>query len=276
MTNGTTTLFRAGTSTKFLQMNSTDESTRLQVDTTNSTYAVEVGGSIRTTGDMRAASFIGSLSGTALNAGALDSLNSTSFLRSDASDTFAAGSLTIAPSSSNADFVFIGGGNTYEYDPILRTNSNVHAFGRIGIPTNRMYRGDFSVLFVGTASISSDERVKTSIENSDLGLDFINMLRPVKYKMIDGLKRQFDEEGNFIESLPGTRWHYGLIAQELKQTLDTYNLDSAMWSVENFEENPDGFQAINYNQVLSPLIKAVQELSKTIEILENRLAALES
>ena len=49
-----------------------------------------------------------------------------------------------------------------------------------------------------------------------------------------------------------------------------------MWSVENFEENPDGFQAINYNQVLSPLIKAVQELSKTIEILENRLAALES
>jgi hypothetical protein len=274
--------FRVGSSSNFLKINSSDASTRLQIDTTNSTYAVEVSGTVRAT-TVRATNFIGSFEGTltgtagnANNAAALDSLDSTQFLRSDASDTFAAGSLTIAPTSSNADFVFVGGGSTYDYDPILRTNGSSHAFGRIGIPTNRMFRGDFSSIFVGTTSISSDERVKTSIENSDLGLDFINMLRPVKYKMINGLKKQFDEQGNLIENLPGTRWHYGLIAQELKQTLDTYSLDSAMWSVEDFEENPDGFQAINYNQVTSPLIKAVQELSETVEILKNRLAALES
>jgi hypothetical protein len=269
--------FRVGSSTKFIKINSSDPDTRMQIDTTNSDYAVEVAGTVRATNFI--GSFQGTLTGTAgnaNNAAALDSLDSTQFLRSDASDTFAAGTLTIAPTSSNADFVFFGGGSTYDYDPILRTNGSNHAYGRIGYSANRMYRGDFSVLFVGTTSISSDERVKTSIENSDLGLDFINMLRPVKYKMINGLKKQKDEEGNPIENLPGTRWHYGLIAQELKQTLDTYNLDSAMWSVEDFEENPDGFQAINYNQVTSPLIKAVQELSQTVEILKNRLAALES
>jgi hypothetical protein len=276
--NGTAASFRIGSaSTAFVAIQNSDASTRLQVDTTNSTYAVEIGGSLRVNGSNAFiyGDLIGSAS-TALNAGALDSLDSTQFLRSDVSDSFTGGSLIIAPYSSNADFVFFGGGSSYSYDPILRTNGTAHAWGRIGYSANRMYRGDFTLLYVGTTQITSDERVKTSIENSDLGLDFINMLRPVKYKMINGFKQQFDEEGRLIEGLPGTRWHYGLIAQELKQTLDTYGLDSAMWSVEDFEENPDGFQAINYNQVTSPLIKAVQELSETVEILKNRLAALES
>jgi hypothetical protein len=132
------------------------------------------------------------------------------------------------------------------------------------------------LLYSGTSSITSDIREKTNIENSDLGLDFINMLRPVKYKMINGIKKEFDTEGNIIENLPGTRWHYGLIAQELKEILDSYSLDSAMWSIQDFETNPDGKQAISYNQIVSPLIKAVQELSENIEILKNKIALLEN
>lgn len=277
MTNGTATLFRAGTSTNFLQMNSTDTSTRLQIDTTNSTYAVEVGGSVRVNGTL--AYFYGDLIGTAsnaTNAGALDSLDSSAFLRSNASDSWAAATLTFTPTGAGAGLVFDAGFTDTSNDPVLVSNGTAHTFGRIGRPGNRFYAGYFSLLYAGTSQITSDIREKKDIENSDLGLDFINMLRPVKYKMINGIKKQFDSEGNQLENTPGTRWHYGLIAQELKQTLDTYGLDSAMWSIEDFETNPDGKQAISYNQVVSPLIKAVQELSETIQILENRLAALES
>ena len=279
MTNSTVAIFRTGDASRFIKVNSTDSGTRLQIDTNNATYAVEVGGSVRATADVRATYFYGTLLGnasTATDAGALDSLNSTQFLRSDASDTFAAGTLTIAPTNSNADFVFVGGGSTLTNDPILRANGGANAWGRIGIPTNRIFRGDFQSLFVGGVAVSSDIRVKTSIENSDLGLDFINMLRPVKYKMVNGYKKQFDEDGNLIENLPGTRWHYGLIAQELKEVLDSYNLDSAMWTIEDFEQDPDSLQAISYTEIISPLIKAVQQISDTLESLENRLAALES
>lgn len=277
MTNGATTLFRAGTSTNFLKMTSSDANTRLQIDTTNAVYAVEVGGTVRATNFI--GSFQGTLTGTAgnaNNAAALDSLDSSAFLRSNASTEFTATTLTIGPTSSNADFVFVGGGSSLTNDPILRTNGGANAWGRIGIPTNRVFRGDFQSLFVGGVAVSSDIRVKTSIENSDLGLNFVNMLRPVKYKMINGYKKQFDEQGNLIENLPGTRWHYGLIAQELKEVLDNYNIDSAMWTIEDFEQDPESLQAISYTEIMSPLIKAVQELSETIEILENRLAALES
>jgi hypothetical protein len=206
----------------------------------------------------------------------LDGINSTSFLRSDASDSWAAATLTLKPDGATYGLVFDAGFSDTAGDPVLVSNGTAHAYGRIGRPANRMYAGYFSLLYAGTSQITSDIREKTSIENSDLGLDFINMLRPVKYKMINGIKKQVDAEGNPVEDTPGTRWHYGLIAQEVKETLDSYNLDSAMWAVEDFETNPDGRQAISYNQIVSPLIKAVQQLSETVEVLENRLAALES
>jgi hypothetical protein len=212
----------------------------------------------------------------AADANLLDGINSTSFLRSDASDSWASATFTLKPDGATYGLVFDAGFTDTAGDPVLVSNGTAHAYGRIGRPGNRMYAGYFSVLFAGTSQITSDIREKTSIENSDLGLDFINMLRPVKYKMINGIKKQVDAEGNPVEDTPGTRWHYGLIAQEVKETLDSYNLDSAMWAVEDFETNPDGRQAISYNQIVSPLIKAVQQLSETVEVLENRLAALES
>lgn len=212
----------------------------------------------------------------AADANLLDGINSTSFLRSDASDSWASATFTLKPTGATYGLVFDAGFTDTAGDPVIVSNGTAHAYGRIGRPANRMYAGYFSLLYAGTSQITSDIREKTSIENSDLGLDFINMLRPVKYKMINGIKKQVDAEGNPVEDTPGTRWHYGLIAQEVKETLDSYNLDSAMWAVEDFETNPDGRQAISYNQIVSPLIKAVQQLSETVEVLENRLAALES
>jgi hypothetical protein len=264
-----------------VKMTSSDVSTRLQIDTTNSTYAVEIGGSLRVNG---ASAFIyGDLIGNASTAQSAASLGtgtavytSGQFLRSDASDSWAASTLSFTPTGASEPLVFDAGFSDTTGDPVITSTGAVHAYGRLGRAANRWYQINTSNLFVQTARVTSDAREKTSIENSDLGLDFINMLRPVKYKMINGIKKQFDEAGNLIENLPGTRWHYGLIAQELKQVLDTHNLDSAMWAIDGFEIDPNGSQSISYDQLIAPIIKSVQKLSETIEILENRLAALES
>ena len=59
--------------------------------------------------------------------------------------------------------------------------------------------------------VGSDVRIKNSIVESDLGLDFVNSLNPVKYK---------------LNASTTPRYHYGLIAQEVTSSLQTYGLTS--------------------------------------------------
>lgn len=93
----------------------------------------------------------------------------------------------------------------------------------------------------GLAYLLSDERAKEGIEPESLGLDFVNSLRPVRFRY----------KGEDIQ-------HEGLIAQELKTALDDAGVNSAM--------HYDGeLQAINYAEVVPVLIKAVQELSAKVE-----------
>lgn len=99
---------------------------------------------------------------------------------------------------------------------------------------------------------TSDQRLKKDIENSDLGIDFINDLRAVKYKNIDGKRN-----------------HYGIIAQELKEVLDQLDIDFGGFQDHNLDENePLDTYTIGYGELIAPLIKAVQELSKQVEDLK--------
>jgi len=272
--NGTVATFRVGSSTAaFVQIQNSDASTRLQVDTTNSTYAVEIGGSLRVNGT--SAYIYGDLIGTAsnaTNAGALDSINSTSFLRSDVSDSFTGQVLTINNPNVTESFYFSYSGA----EPMLQTTGTNNLYGTIGTSTDAIYFANFNNLRVDNVNVTSDTRTKKDVSDSDLGIDFINNLRPVKFKKIDGKKKIFNEDGSVQEFTPGTRWHYGFIAQELKEELDSLGVDSSMWALEDNEEFEGGLQTINYLEMISPAIKAIQELSETVEILKNRLAALES
>jgi len=126
---------------------------------------------------------------------------------------------------------------------------------------------------------TSDERLKNSIENSDLGLDFVNQLRPVKYK-------------NNLATTP--RYHYGLIAQELISTLNNFGkttddigfISSASvnytteeieelktkpyWSSVETEISASMKQELGlaYTELISPMIKSIQELSQKVSYLE--------
>jgi hypothetical protein len=128
-------------------------------------------------------------------------------------------------------------------------------------------RGFFQGAVYGSAfTVNSDLNLKTNIETSDLGLNFINSLNPVKYKYIVGdTITTFDAEGNQIETpVAGKRTHYGLIAQEVKAAIDASGVeDFSGWVLKE-----DGIQALTYEQFISPLIKAVQELSTRVAQLE--------
>jgi hypothetical protein len=136
---------------------------------------------------------------------------------------------------------------------------------------------------------TSDSRTKTDISDSALGLDFINQLRPVSYKFKLGgntVLGQVYRDGNgdicaadaegaipaelITEQHKGTRTHWGLIAQEVKEVVNNSGVDFAGWVLTN-KDDPNSPQALRYDQFISPLIKAVQELTERVHGLENRL-----
>ena len=116
----------------------------------------------------------------------------------------------------------------------------------------------------------SDERLKKNIENSTLGLDFVNDLRAVKYQWRTGEEQpeevqRYSKAGELESPLDTETINYGMIAQEVKSALDTVGVDDFPgWS-----EDRDGIQALSVSSFVLPLIKAVQELSAKVEALED-------
>jgi hypothetical protein len=152
----------------------------------------------------------------------------------------------------------------------------------------------------GAVNTSSDRNKKANITPSILGLDFINKLNPVSYIMVTGssiweelpptitiLDEEAVYDGDYliseakykeipnpqtpevIQILPGKRTHYGLIAQDVKTTLDEMGLtttDFAGYVAGHVEE--DTPLALRYEEFISPMIKAIQQLSEKVDKLE--------
>ena len=121
---------------------------------------------------------------------------------------------------------------------------------------------------------TSDRTKKTNINSLEAQKvqAFINGLNPVSYKMLDGTSG---------------RTHYGFIAQDIEELMNTLNMDSLdfagfikspkkniRYEDENgnklkkpVEEIVDGEYdyALRYDEFIAPLIAVVQEQQKTIE-----------
>ena len=135
---------------------------------------------------------------------------------------------------------------------------------------------------------TSDIRKKTNIADSDLGLNFINLLRPVKYnnkydplvpEVDENNQPILDENGNRVikpgQGYTGSRYHYGLIAQEVKSTLDQVGIGDTFsgWTLDNLED-PDSYQGLSYDKFIAPMIKSIQELSNMVESLQQEINTL--
>ena len=178
---------------------------------------------------------------------------------------------------SKGDMIF-GTGNSYgatmrlkltQDGALLPGADNSYGFGGSGIRWAAIWAAN------GTIQ-TSDEREKKDIINADLGLDFINKLRPVSYKWKVGQNEVvsefdgMDEDGKekyktVIKPREGKRTHYGLIAQEVEALLDGKDFGGFI-----HDENTDT-KGLRYDQFIAPLIKAIQELKAENDTLKEIL-----
>ena len=98
----------------------------------------------------------------------------------------------------------------------------------------------------------SDVRLKKEIQNADLGLGFVNKLRPVSYK---------------LKADPRQQKGYGFIADEVEELIGA---DSSLVYFEPDWQVGDekGFKTIHYPSYIAVLTKAIQELSAEVEALK--------
>jgi hypothetical protein len=140
-----------------------------------------------------------------------------------------------------------------------------------------------------TISSPSDERDKYDIEPlpSMLGLSFINELKPVnfKYDFRDDYFTEVEtEDGTEVQMVPEPHdgrhkrevERIGLIAQDVKSTIETLNVTFHGLRDISPEGETDEKYALNYMEFVTPLIKAVQELSSKIDDIDQRLIVLEN
>ncbi len=141
--------------------------------------------------------------------------------------------------------------------------------------SNEITLGDSNItsLRCNVTSITSlsDERDKTDIEDLNIGLDFVKSLKPRKFVWNNRpvvVKEYYkDEENNSLErevevtSVKKGSKDIGFIAQELK-TIDNE------WSQLVNSNNPEKLEA-SYGRLIPVLVKAIQELSAKVTILEN-------
>jgi ribosomal protein S8 len=113
---------------------------------------------------------------------------------------------------------------------------------------------------------TSDARLKTNVNDDLLGLSFINRLRPVTFNWkpsneIDPSLPYYNE----TNQRDTTTVIHGLIAQEVKAALDAEGCSTFNgWDA----GNEDTIQAISREMFISPLIKAIQELTARVAALE--------
>ncbi len=166
-------------------------------------------------------------------------------------------SLAMNIGNYNSAFGYRAGDNIYNGSN--NTTIGYNAQVPSGTANNQVRIGNTNVTYAGIQvawTVTSDRRLKKNILSSNLGLSFINKLRPVSYIRIN------DESG---------KTEYGLIAQEVEDALKLENTENTgMLTVTD-----EGEYQLRYNDLLAPMIKAIQELKAENEELKKRIEKLE-
>jgi hypothetical protein len=118
-----------------------------------------------------------------------------------------------------------------------------------------------TVTFTVQTTSPSDVRLKEEVADADLGLSFVNQLRPVSYK---------------LKADPRHQKGYGFIADEVEDLIGSES--SLVYEEPNWQVGDEvGFKTIHYPSYIAVLTKAIQELSakvdkqqKLIESLQNK------
>jgi hypothetical protein len=148
----------------------------------------------------------------------------------------------------------------------------------------------WSTIYAVNALNTSDRNLKENISDAPLGIDFVNALNPKTFtwkEYTQTVVNPVTDEPRTVTKPAGTRLQYGLIAQDVKDVLDKFGIDSKDFAgyVDSTVNEPDKPQVLylNYIQFIPILIKSVKELSaenttlkQSLASMESRLAALEA
>lgn len=165
----------------------------------------------------------------------------------------------------------------------VTTQSNVTCLGYDADITgsNQVQLGNSSTTTYAYGAVQdrSDERDKADIQTTNLGLDFVMQLQPRMFR--------WDYREDYRPPSPGpdatpeeiaawqedcklanlthdgthkrTRFHQGLVAQEVKAVMDSMGVDFGGYQ-DHTINGGDAVLSIGYEEMIAPLIKAIQEL----------------
>ncbi len=164
-------------------------------------------------------------------------------------------------------------------------NCAAYGYGATTTASDKYYFGNANVTWIGGPvqwMVASDGRFKINVKNENIGLDFINKLRPVTYNMdtkaLDAFinpnrsQQQSDSTGiapnspqaDFSKSTSIV--HSGFIAQEVDSVSKACGFTS---SIVHEPANSGDTYALSYAEFVVPLVRAVQQLDS----MNNGLAA---
>jgi len=107
-------------------------------------------------------------------------------------------------------------------------------------------------IFCTQVFTTSDFNKKTNIVPCDLGLEFLDTLRPVSYSYMNN---------------PGITF-YGFVAQEVKESLEKDNKIPERYGLWNEEQQT---QYLSLQELISPLVKSIQEIHVRLRQIEEKL-----
>jgi len=175
-------------------------------------------------------------------------------------------------------------GNGALVDNVSYNNTSGLGYNTAVTGNNQVQVGNSSTttFAYGAVQNRSDLRDKSDVRDTTLGLDFILALRPVDFRwdMREDYRPEptYDHSGAPIPSKPlaeithdgskkRSRYHHGLIAQEVRDLMQSKGIDFGGYQ-DHSVKGGDDVLSIGYIELIGPLIKSVQELSARIEKLE--------
>ena len=141
------------------------------------------------------------------------------------------------------------------------TNATAIGYSAVVDASNKVRIGNSSVTVIEGQvdwSFPSDARLKTNVQKSPLGLDFILKLKPITYNSL----------------APGQEGitYTGLVAQDVEKLLDELGIE---FSGLVKPGNEDDSYSLRYATFVMPLIRALQEQQEQIKALQQRIEELE-
>lgn len=178
-----------------------------------------------------------------------------------------------------------GGANTaigYLAMALINT-ANATAIGASSFPTasNQIRVGNASVSSIGGqvawTSISNGT-IKTDVREDVPGMAFLKMLKPVTYHFNPEAMQEYDKGlSNAIDlnSSIFSERHAGLIAQDVLNAAKGYS-KNGLTDIIFQPATKDGLHSINYELMVVPLVKTIQEQQATIREVQKLISDLEA